>query len=92
MRLCGINWTRWQWFCSAVRVLPANGSVFFPDWRNAMWEYEWLGYGLTITSPCGKDFFMQGDEASELHDRLEACSTDQEVQDILCDYDVLLDE
>jgi hypothetical protein len=57
-----------------------------------MWEYEWLGYGLTITAPCGKDFFMQGDEASELHDRLEACSTDQEVQDILCDYDVLLDD
>ena len=58
----------------------------------AEWSYEWLGYGLTITAPCGKDFFLQGDEASELHDTLEACSTDQEVQDILSEYDVLLDE
>ena len=57
-----------------------------------MWEYDWLGYGLTITAPCGKDFFLQGEEASALHDELEACSTDQEVQDILSQYDVLLED
>lgn len=55
------------------------------------WSYEWLGYGLTITAPCGKDIFLQGDEASELYDQLEACETDQQVQDILGEYGVLLE-
>jgi hypothetical protein len=80
------------WFCSAGSRLPLPlGSVFCPDWRNAMWDYEWLGYGLTITAPCGKDIFMQGEEASELHDRLEAMSP-EEVQAELSEYDVLLDD
>lgn len=57
-----------------------------------MWSYEWLGYGMTVTAPCGKDFFMQGEEASELYDQLEACSTDEEVQAILSQYDVLLED
>lgn len=56
-----------------------------------MWDYEWLGYGLTITAPCGKDIFLQGEEASELYDRLEEM-TSEEVQLELSGYDVLLDE
>ena len=56
-----------------------------------MWSYEWLGYGLTITAPCGKDIFLQGDEASQLHDELEACETDEQLQDMLGEYDVLFD-
>jgi hypothetical protein len=56
-----------------------------------MWDYDWLGYGLTITAPCGKDIFLQGEEASELCDRLEAMSAD-EVQVELSAYDVLLED
>lgn len=57
-----------------------------------MWDYDWLGYGLTITSPCGKEFFLQGDEASELYDQLEACTTDKQTQAILSQYEVLCEE
>jgi hypothetical protein len=31
------------------------------------YSYEWLGYGLEITGPEGS-CFMQGDEASQLHE------------------------
>ena len=47
--------------------------------------YEWLGYGLEIETPNGS-IFLQGEEASELHDQLEACQTDEEIELILCDY------
>jgi hypothetical protein len=56
-----------------------------------MWDYDWLGYGLTITAPCGKDIFLQGEEASDLYDRLEAMSP-EEVQMELSEYDVLLED
>lgn len=50
-----------------------------------------MGYGLTITAPCGKDIFLQGDEAGELYDQLEACEADEQVQAILGEYGVLLE-
>lgn len=57
-----------------------------------MWYYEWLGYGLVIYSPDGKEIFLQGDEASQLHDELEACSSSDEFQNRLSEYSVLLED
>ena len=56
-----------------------------------MWDYEWLGYGLVISSPDGKEIFLQGEEASQLHDELEECSY-EEFQERLSEYSVLLEE
>lgn len=51
-----------------------------------MYDYDWLGYGLVITWP-GGSVFMQGDEASELYDQLEACTEDEQVQLLLSGYE-----
>lgn len=54
-----------------------------PDHR---YDYEWHGYGMTITTPAGT-CFLQGEEASELHDRLEACTSWKQVMNILSAYE-----
>jgi hypothetical protein len=54
-------------------------------------DYDWLGYGLRITWD-GGDLFMQGEEASELHDQLEACETQEEVDLILSEYADVIEE
>ena len=54
-----------------------------------MYEYEWLGYGLEITGPEGS-CFLQGDEASELHDQLEAITDDETLQAVLSEYSVVM--
>ena len=56
-----------------------------------MTYYEWQGIGLKIVFPCGGDVFIQGEEGSELHDQLEACENDEQVEAILSEYSVLLE-
>ena len=55
-----------------------------------MYSYDWLGYGLEITTPNGT-CFLQGDEASELYDTLESCETDESVALVLSAYDDVCD-
>lgn len=56
-----------------------------------MWDYDWLGYGLLLIAPCGQTVFLQGEDASQLHDELEALSSD-EIQNLLSEYSVLLED
>ena len=56
-----------------------------------MTYYEWQGIGLKIVFPSGEDVFVQGEEGSALHDQLEACETDEQVEAILSEYSVLLE-
>ena len=49
------------------------------------YSYEWLGYGLEISGPEGS-CFLQGDEASQLHDELEAIEDDETLQLVLSEY------
>ena len=56
-----------------------------------MYDYDWLGHGLEISTPTGS-LFLQGDEASALYDELEACSTAEQVEAILCEYEGACDE
>lgn len=51
-----------------------------------MYDYEWLGYGLEITTPAGT-CFLQGEEADELHDRLEAIESAEVLEAVLSDYE-----
>lgn len=55
-----------------------------------MYEYEWLGYGMTISGPEG-EVFMQGDEASELYDQLEAIEDDEVLQAVLSEYATVME-
>jgi len=56
------------------------------------YEYEWVGIGLLITDiATGQDVFIQGEDGSELHDELEDCETDEQVQFILSEYSVLFE-
>lgn len=48
-------------------------------------DYDWLGYGLLLKFDNGT-VFLQGDDASALHDQLEACSTAEEMELIMGDY------
>lgn len=57
-----------------------------------MWDYDWLGYGLLLIAPCGQTVFLQGEEASQLHDELEACESAEVLQYALSEYSVLLEE
>jgi hypothetical protein len=56
-----------------------------------MADYDWLGYGLLLKFDNGT-VFMQGDEASDLYDQLEACGTGEEIDLILGDYAELAEE
>ena len=56
-----------------------------------MYDYEWLGYGLVLKLG-GGEVFLQGEEASELHDQLEACGTEAELEALLGEYEVLCEE
>jgi hypothetical protein len=51
-----------------------------------MYGYDWLGYGLEISTPYGT-VFLQGDDASELYDALESCEDDGAIARILSAYD-----
>ena len=50
------------------------------------YDYNWHGYGITITTPSGSAF-MQGEEAAELYDQLEAATTNREWVSILMQYE-----
>lgn len=56
------------------------------------YSYEWLGYGLLITDGAGGECFLQGDEASQLHDELEAIEDDETLQIVLSEYSVVMDD
>lgn len=49
------------------------------------YDYEWDGVGLTITTPAG-EAYIQGEDASELHDKLEELSADQ-LEILLAEYE-----
>lgn len=62
---------------------PANESV--NEGRD--WDYERDGPGLLITAPDGRTCFLQGDEASELEDQLDAAKNQKQINTILDAYD-----
>jgi hypothetical protein len=51
------------------------------------YDYEWLGYALLLTCDHGEEGIderlVQGEEASELHDQLDASDNPE---DIISDY------
>ena len=50
------------------------------------YDYVWDGIGITISTPYG-DCYLQGEEANELYDELEAVETDEQIATILSEYD-----
>ena len=50
------------------------------------YDYDWDKIGLTIFTPYG-DCYLQGEEADELYDELEAIETDEQIVAILSEYD-----
>lgn len=48
-------------------------------------DYDWLGYGLLLKFDNGT-VFLQGDEAGELYDQLEECSSGEELELLMGDY------
>lgn len=54
-------------------------------------DYDWLGYGLLLKFDNGT-VFLQGDEASELHDQLEACTTEEQLELVMGEYAELAEE
>jgi len=57
------------------------------------YEYDWVGIGLLITDiATGKDVFIHGEEGSAIHDELEGCETEEQVQFLLSEYSVLFEE
>lgn len=54
----------------------------------AGYDYEWLGYGLRITTPAGT-CFIQGEEAGDLYDELEAIETEAVLEMVLSEYELV---
>lgn len=54
---------------------------------NATYSTTGNGFTITISFEDGSEVFMQGDEAGELIDQLEACATDEQEQLILSAYE-----
>lgn len=83
-RSVGSTSTRsWSGNSQTVTVLAVNEAI--NEGRD--WDYERDGPGLLITAPDGRTCFLQGDEASELEDRLDAARTQRQINDILDAYD-----
>ena len=55
-----------------------------------MADYDWCGFGLTLTFDNGT-VWLQGEEASELYDELEACETEEQQQLLLGEYSVCVE-
>ncbi len=53
--------------------------------RGFDWEYQ--GFGGTITAPDGRTCWLQGEEAVALEDQIEACETSEQIEAILSEYD-----
>ena len=53
-----------------------------------MYDYNWESFGLLIKTPAGT-CFLQGEEADVLYDTLENAETDQDVENILSDYETV---
>lgn len=53
------------------------------------YDYNWHGYALTLHFPDGKTAFLQGEESAELYDTLEACKTQEQVEAIIEEYDLI---
>ena len=53
------------------------------------YSYEWRWYWLEISGPEGS-CILQGDEASQLHDELEAIEDDETLQIVLSEYSVVM--
>lgn len=54
------------------------------------WTVKDFGFGVKIIAPCGKDVWLQGDEANELIEELAHCETEEQEQLVLDTYSVLL--
>ena len=54
-----------------------------------MCHFVWQGVGLEITFNSGASAFIQGEEGSELYDKLCACDTDEQVDNVINEYSVL---
>jgi hypothetical protein len=51
-----------------------------------MYDYDFDGIGLTITTPSGT-VYLQGEEGAEVYDQLEALQTDEELENFLSEYE-----
>jgi len=54
--------------------------------------YTQTRYGVEIYSDDGRDCFLQGEDASQLLDDLEKCRTDEQEQQILSEYDHIMED
>jgi hypothetical protein len=50
------------------------------------WNYNRV-WGTITGFPGGGEVFLQGEEAAELDDRIEACETDEQIESILMEYE-----
>jgi len=66
--------------------------MFLSNLMANRYDYNWLGYGLTLHFPDGGELFLQGDEASELFDILEACHTQADIDMILSEYELAIED
>jgi hypothetical protein len=57
-----------------------------------MWDYDWLGYGLLLRFGGGRSVFLQGEEASELYDELEACEDSETLALVMSAYEDIAEE
>lgn len=73
----------WSGNSQTVTVLAVNESV--NEARG--WDYTRKGPGLLITAPDGRTCWLQGDEASELEDQLDAAKNQSQIDRILDAYD-----
>lgn len=52
-----------------------------------MWDWNYKGFGGTITAPDGRTCWLQGEEAAALDDQVEAAETSEQIETILSAYD-----
>jgi hypothetical protein len=58
----------------------------------ANWDYNHKNGSGVIYFDDGKEVFLQNEEASELDNRIEGCTEDYQIQDILCEYHHIAEE
>lgn len=67
-----------------------NDETTKQDREELFWD--WCGsYGVVSGFAGGGDVCLQGEEGAALDDQIEACETDEQIQELLSQYSLLVD-
>ncbi len=57
-----------------------------------MYGYEWDGMGVILYDDSGRSCYIQGEEGSDLFDKIDQIEDDEMIQSLLSEYDHVMEK